>query len=162
MACILADFPSWIQALVGIGALILAAWSLIVLRDYAADTKKIAKASLSQTENSQIPFLAVIMRETNPGGWGVENQGFGPAVNVQYSGHIKGDAPRKEHVEPLPVRRVIALHGDIADAFRFNQPFVIEYESLSGFKYRTTVAMVKNEMQTQFMRVEEVKQNGSR
>lgn len=149
-ACFLPDLPSWIQALVAVGALILAAWSLKVLRDYAADTKKIADASVSQTENSQKPFLAVIMRETNPGGWAIENQGFGPAVNVRYSGHIRGNPAIARAIEPVPQGRIVALHQDIADAFASNQAFVIEYESLSGRHYRSTVAMVNNQMQTRF------------
>jgi len=155
IACFFANLPSWIQALVAVGALILAAWSLIVLRDYAADTKKIANASVSQTENSQKPFLAVIMREhlqDNPGGWGIENQGFGPAINVRYSGHVRGNPAIATATEPITLGKTVPLHQDIADAFNSNQVFVLEYESLSGVRYRTRVEMVENEMRTTFQK----------
>ena len=111
-----ADLPSWIQALAALSLVILTFLTLIVLRKYAADTKKIANISASQTESSQMPFLAVVMRpETynSSGGWGIENQGFGPAING----------------------------------------LVIHYESLSGAKYRTTVTVVENVMQTQFQKL---------
>jgi hypothetical protein len=61
------DLPSWIQAIAAVGIVILTGATLLVLKDYAADTKTIAKVSAAQTENSQMPFLAVIMKE-NAGG----------------------------------------------------------------------------------------------
>jgi len=151
MACFVADLPSWIQAAVAVGALTLAALSLIVLREYAADTKKIANASVSQTENSQMPFLAVIMREhliDNPGGWGIQNQGFGPAINVHYSGYVRNNPAVTNAIEPIAQGAIVPLHADIAFAFQFNQAFVIDYESLSGVRYRSRIEMVDNQMRT--------------
>lgn len=157
MACVLIDLPSWIQAIAAVCIVGLTLATLLVLRDYAADTKKIANVSVSQTENSQVPFLAVIMREFqtgNPGGWGIENQGFGPAVNVRYSSHAR-DNPALETtaIEPIPQGRIVSLHQDIADAFNTNQVFVIEYESLSGVRYRSRIEMIENEMRTAFQRL---------
>jgi hypothetical protein len=86
--CILRNLPNWIQALAAMSIVGLTLVTLIVLKHYAADTKTIARASVSQLETSQMPFLAVIMRPNTThsnGGWGVENQGFGPAINVTYS-----------------------------------------------------------------------------
>ena len=128
------NLPSWIQAISAACIVALTFLTLIVLRKYAADTRTIADASASQIENSQMPFLAVVMRpETHDstGGWGIENQGFGPAIDVSYSS-------------------IVAAHADIADAFALKQRLVIRYESLSGAKYCTTVTMTKNVMQTQF------------
>ena len=86
--CILANLPGWIQTLAAVSIVILTLLTLIVLRRYAADTKTIADASASQTENCQMPFLAVAMTEgtpAGPGGWIIQNQGFGPAINISYS-----------------------------------------------------------------------------
>jgi hypothetical protein len=75
-----------IQAVCTIGALFLAAWTLAILRHYAADTKKIAETGVSQLENSQTPFVTPVMRPNPPDeGWGLENQGLGPAINGQMS-----------------------------------------------------------------------------
>jgi len=150
-----ADLPSWIQALAALSLVILTFLTLIVLRKYAADTKKIANVSASQTESSQMPFLAVVMRpETynSSGGWGIENQGFGPAINVSYSSSDQADAAFMQ-VEPIAKGGILAAHADIADAFSLRQRLVIRYESLSGAKYRTTVTMVENVMQTQFQKL---------
>ena len=60
--------------------------TLMVLWGYARGTKKIANASVLQTENSQMPFLSVVQEGNIPGqvrGWCVSNQGFGPAMNIR-------------------------------------------------------------------------------
>jgi hypothetical protein len=54
-----------------------------VLRRYAADTKKIAQASVAQTENNQMPFVALV--EKYEAGWSVENRGFGCALNIRHT-----------------------------------------------------------------------------
>jgi hypothetical protein len=144
--------PNWIQAIAAMGIVALTLLTLIVLKKYASDTKTIANASISQLENSQMPFLAIVMRRStreSDGGWGIQNQGFGPAVNVSYSGHGR-EASHTQSVEPLAKGATEAVHADIADAFSLKRPVVIEYESLSGLKYRTIVTMVDNVMQTQF------------
>jgi len=146
------NLPSWIQAISAACIVALTFLTLIVLRKYAADTRTIADASASQTENSQMPFLAVVMRpETHDstGGWGIENQGFGPAIDVSYSSSDQPDAAFTR-VEPIAKGSIVAAHADIADAFALKQRLVIRYESLSGAKYCTTVTMTKNVMQTQF------------
>jgi hypothetical protein len=146
------DLPSWTQAISAACIAALTFLTLIVLRRYAADTKTIANVSASQTENSQMPFLAVVMRQEtrdSGGGWGIENQGFGPAINVSYSSSDQSDAA-STWVEPIANGNIVAAHADIADAFALKRRFLIHYESLSGAKYRTTVTMTNNVMQTQF------------
>jgi hypothetical protein len=140
-----ADLPSWIQALAALSLVILTFLTLIVLRGYAADTKAIANVSASQTESSQMPFLAVVMRS---GGWGIENQGLGPAINVRYGTH-----PAQRSIGALPAGNIYAAHADIADAFSLKQRVLIEYESLSGMKYLTLVTMVDSVIQTKFQKL---------
>jgi hypothetical protein len=53
-AFVLVDFPNWIEALAALGLAFLTYRTLLVLKDYAADTKTIAKASASQLENAQM------------------------------------------------------------------------------------------------------------
>ena len=138
-----------IQAVAATAITVLTLLTLIVLKRYASDTKTIASASVSQLENSQMPFLAIVMQPStreSDGGWGIQNQGFGPAVNVRYSTHHR----HTQSVEPLAKGATEAVHADIADAFNLKRPVVIEYESLSGLKYHTIVTMVDEVMQTQF------------
>jgi hypothetical protein len=95
---------AWIQTICSAGALFLAAWSIVILREYAADTRKIAEASVSQLENSQTPVVTPVMRPNPPDeGWGLENQGVGPAINGQLSFVQHG-----QQVRPLPLRRISA------------------------------------------------------
>ena len=149
--CVLGNLPNWIQALAAICIVGLTLLTLIVLKRYADDTKTIARASVSQLENSQIPFLAVIMRpntSNSTGGWGIENQGFGPAINVSYCSGQKNAVLTR--LGSMPRGDIRAVHADIEDAFRVTQQILIEYESLSGRKYRTTVASINGEMNTHF------------
>ena len=152
--CILRNLPNWIQALAAISIVGLTLVTLIVLKHYAADTKTIARASVLQLENSQMPFLAVIMRPNTTqsnGGWGIENQGFGPAINVIYSSGHK-DATLMP-LGSMPRGDIQPVHADIEDAFRATRQVVIEYESLSGLKYRTIVTRFDGVMNTQFHKV---------
>jgi len=150
---IIAALPNWIQALAAICLVILTLLTLIVLKGYAADTKTIADTSVSQTENSQMPFLAVAMREGDQnaqGGWIVENQGFGPALNIGFSDYRDG----RRHMRPIPPLGIggkrTNLHNEISNALAQAEGFEIEYESLSGKRYRTTVVMENGRTQTRF------------
>jgi hypothetical protein len=151
---ILGNLPNWIQAFAAISIVGLTLATLIVLKDYAADTKSIARASVSQLENSQMPFLAVIMRPNtvhSTGGWGIENQGFGPAINVTYSsGHKDATLMR---LGSMPRGDIQPVHADIEEAFQATRQVVIEYESLSGLKYRTIIAKSNEVINTQFQNV---------
>jgi len=152
--CILRNLPNWIQALAAMSIVGLTLVTLIVLKHYAADTKTIARASVSQLETSQMPFLAVIMRPNTThsnGGWGIENQGFGPAINVTYSSGHKDAALIR--LGSMPREDIQAVHADIEDAFRATRQVVIEYESLSGLKYRTIVTRFDGVINTQFHKV---------
>ena len=89
---ILTTGADWLQALAAVGIVILTLLTLHVLREYASDTKRIAQASVKQTENSQLPFLAVFFQPNtavDQEGWTVANQGSGPAINISW-GTVQG------------------------------------------------------------------------
>jgi hypothetical protein len=108
MALMCIDWPGSIQAGAAIAIVILTAWTLKVLRDYAADTKKIASASVKQIENSQMPFLAAV--QVLNVGWVIRNQGFGPAINILYTGGDNRDRNRMMATEPLGAGEERPLH----------------------------------------------------
>jgi hypothetical protein len=143
------DWPSWIQAVSAVGLLFLTGWTLKVLRQYAADTKTIASVSASQTENSQLPFLAVIMKE-NAGGWNIQNQGFGPAINIRYSGDNQGNERVMRSTPPLGAGEWRELHNQISVVFNRWREFDLEYQSLSGANYATRVTLENGVMRVEF------------
>jgi hypothetical protein len=122
--CILVNLPNWIEALAALGIVALTYLTLVVLKDYAADTKTIAKASASQLENAQMPFLVVVPQN----GWVIENQGFGPAINATLAFTQTGRV-----IQPLPALAPGATHN-VQNEFPqlHGQPLSIDYESLSG------------------------------
>jgi hypothetical protein len=63
MLSILVNLPNWVEALAAVAIGVLTYRSLLVLGDYAADTKTIAGGSASQTENAQKPFLVLLLIE---------------------------------------------------------------------------------------------------
>lgn len=132
----------WLQSVTSLLLVLLTGATLAVLYGYAKDTKRIANDSSTQVERSQMPFLIVVMREGDQNvrsGWILENQGFGPALNVTFSDYREGE----RHMRPIPPLGVGAkrnsLHNQIDNALAQTQGFEAEYESLSGKRYRTTV-----------------------
>jgi hypothetical protein len=150
MHCILANLPTWIQTLSAVAIVGLTLATLLVLRDYAADTKTIAKASLAQIENAQKPFLVLLSKPQelgrHGGGWAVENQGFGPAINIRHS-DPGGGGEFRESVRALARGAYIILEGFNSHVMK-TQGFTAEYESLSGKRYRTVVVWQDGVMQT--------------
>lgn len=150
---ILCDISNWIQAVAALASLLITLVTLLVLLRYADDTKRIADVSASQTENSQMPFLAVAMRENTReerGGWVIQNQGSGPALNVFYSVYDSLGNRSMRSMPPLGKGALREnLHEIISNGFARGS-FEILYESLSGLRYRTTVEMVEGESQIQF------------
>jgi hypothetical protein len=140
MQCILVNLPNWIEALAALGLAFLTYRTLLVLKDYAADTKTIAKASASQLENAQMPFLVVVQKprmQDYQGGWVIENQGFGPALNATWSYAQAGRV-----IRPLPALAPRAIHdvqNDFAPLVGNPLGVSIDYESLSGLKYQTLI-----------------------
>jgi len=124
-----------IQAVCSLGALIIAAWTLAILRHYAADTKKIAGTSVQQLESSQTPFVTPVLNRDD--GWRMENQGSGPALNGAMTFVQNG-----QQVFPLPnlsVGAIFNFHNVFAPLVGNQGGITIEYDSLSGRTYRTLV-----------------------
>ena len=151
--------PEGIEAVTGIALVILTFLTLMVLRGYANDTKIIAiestkqtSHSVTQTENSQRPFLTLILHEGRAGivgGWKIENQGAGPALNIRYT-IPEGAAQVWRTLTSLPVGGLQAYNVDIDAAL--HQGLTIEYDSLSGVRYRTVVTGTMNAPLTTFNR----------
>jgi hypothetical protein len=143
---------SAIQA-AGAGIIVLvSALTLIVLCIYAADTKRIAKASVQQVENAQTPFLAVRQEENVPnqvGGWILENQGFGPALNIVCR-YCENQQEVRVYMYSLGPRTPRSLQNHFANARGTPEGFTIEYASLSGKNYETFITWVGQEMKTEF------------
>ena len=155
MLCVLVNLPSWVEALAAVAVAVLTYLTLTVLKGYAADTKTIANASILQTENAQKPFLVLLSKPEeigkHAGGWALENQGFGPAMNIRHS-DAGGSGQFRENVRALARDDYFFLVTFDLDVMR-NQVFTAEYESLSGVKYRTVVAWREGVMRTTFSRL---------
>jgi len=161
MQCILANLPNWIQALVAVGILVFTGWTLSVLRGYAADTNRIAEASVTQTkmsasqlEHSQMPFLGFAIsldRFGQQAGWGIENQGSGPAINVKWVQIQSGKGVRS--IPSLAVGATTGPDTEVGNTVMEHAGMQIDYESLSGLKYRTVITWEGAIMQTQFQRL---------
>lgn len=137
--------PAWIQAM-------LTALTLVVLCIYVYDTRRIAVASVTQLENSQKPFIVLLSKPQEPGrhggGWAIENQGFGPAINIRHS-HVGADGQFRENVRALARGDFIILEGFNIDVWQ-NHVFTAEYSSLSSKRYRTSVQWEDGVMRTTF------------
>ncbi len=136
MQRLLAILPNWIQAIAAVCLVALTGLTLIVLRKYAADTKTIADASASQNEHSQMPFLAVAAGDVGGAGWGIYNQGFGPAINISYSRYDRGYR-EMQPIAPLAPGGRHTVHNEYVGAI--GRVFEINYESLSGLRYSTLI-----------------------
>lgn len=125
----------WIQVAVSVA-------TLLVLCIYAVDTRRIAKASLLQIENAQKPVLVLLQKPQvvgqHAGGWALENQGSGAAINVRHS-DIGGGGQFRENVRALAKSDFLIFESFNIDVMR-NHVFTAEYESLGGRRYRTVVS----------------------
>jgi len=158
MNCIIANLPNWIQALAAVGLVILTGLTLIVLWGYAKDTRTIARTGTAHIEMIDRPFVALLAKPAelnrHGGGWAIENQGNGTAMNIRHS-HPQGEEGWVATLRPLAVGDFKFLMNFNLDVMR-NRVFTIEYESLSGKKYKTTVDWpnVIGDMRTRFESVE--------
>jgi hypothetical protein len=72
---------AWIEAIATALLALFTLITLIVLCVYAWDTKTIARASVEQGENAQMPLISLTHAQSSTE-YSLENQGFGPAMNV--------------------------------------------------------------------------------
>jgi hypothetical protein len=144
--------PSSIQAISEIVLAVVTSLTLIVLSVYTFFTYKIAKNSTRQIENSQMPFVALIMKTDESrfsGNWAIKNQGAGAAINIYYTRHSPDRAPKMQWTTPLAPAEEYHL-GIENDQW---VDFKIEYESLDGTRYRTTVKRENGDVRTDFSRL---------
>jgi hypothetical protein len=141
--------PMWIQPAAETVLAVVTFLTLIVLCKYAWDTNRIARNSSIQVENSQRPFIALIMTEVHGQRfWKFKNQGCGPAVNIRYLHYLPDPKP------PIMVWASPMAPGDEYSLPRENDPgmrkggFRVEYDSLSGKRYRTTVEWAEGNIKT--------------
>ncbi|MGB8496076.1 MAG: hypothetical protein WCE53_16880 [Candidatus Acidiferrum sp.] len=137
-----------VLALVTMGA-------LIVLIGYARDTKTIAKNGSEQIESSLLPFIALVEREESghSSNWAIKNLGKGPALNIYYSRSLSNDKPKMQAITPLaPSAQYFVENAD--EDLTTKGSFTVDYESLSGKKYRTTVRRIRGERTHSFQRLE--------
>ncbi len=138
---------SLIGPAVSVLTLVLAGWTLAILRKYAADTKTIARASVAQLEKSQMPFLDVIMVDLPPhSGWQIQNQGFGPALNVRCS-FVEG-----RNIPSLAPGAAHLVQREFPSLISSKTASEIQYESLSGSVYHTFITWEGELMKTRFQR----------
>jgi len=151
----LSNIPNWIQA--GAAAILtgVTIWTLIVLIGYAGDTKTLAKNSAAQIELNQMPFVALVWVTTPNLGphWAIQNLGFGPAINVYYSGWRNEKLNLPTAAPPLGVQNLHPISNNSAEISRSALGFTIEYESLAGKKFRTVVTSVGEKQSTKFERI---------
>jgi hypothetical protein len=144
----MSDAASCIQALASVCLVILTGLTLRVLRQYTTLTNTIAdtgikqaKIAAEQVENSRMPFVVLIAKPAeinrHGGGWAIENQGSGPALNIRHS-DPRGNEGMFQTLRTFAVGDFQILNNYDVDVMR-NHEFVIEYESISGIRYTTRV-----------------------
>jgi hypothetical protein len=155
-AAVVANILTAVQAIASVVLAILTGWTLYILRQYAADTKRLAEAgnaqlelSRKQLEASETPVIMIrpkgehINPQVLPAAiWLVENQGSGLAFDVQ--GEIIDDQGNKvarferavmRKDVPEPYWATINIRG----AF-------FSYKSLSGTRYETDIDVARTPM----------------
>jgi hypothetical protein len=143
---------AWIQSVAALCIVVLTAWTLRVLREYALDTKRIANDGASQPERAQMPYIAVCFGE--PEGYFMQNQGFGPALNIRWVFTADGSTRVHRDIPSLGVQMKRSAHNDISTCLvQQHQPFEISYQSLSGKSYETIVTIVDNAMHSEFRKL---------
>jgi hypothetical protein len=124
-----------IQALAAVGLLIIGAWTRVILRRYAADTKIIAENSAEQTENSHLPFIALVEREPGHSGhYAIRNQGFGPAINIFFSRVTSDTTTARQALTALaPTEQHFVDNRDV-QLVSSESGFYVEYQVLERQK----------------------------
>ena len=138
----------WIQPTAEAVLAVVTSLTLIVLCKYAWDTNRIARNSSIQVENSQRPFIALIMTiEHGLRFWKFKNQGCGPAVNVRYLRYLPNKPAIMQWASPMAPGDEYGLPQE-NDAGMVEGGFKVEYESLSGKRYCTTEEWIEGSMKT--------------
>jgi hypothetical protein len=98
-----------------------------------------------------MPFVALVLRsEPDQSPWSIRNQGSGTAINIYYSRFVSDDKqPVMVWMTPLAPGEEHIVGRESGDVLHKNG-FTVEYESLSGKKYRTISKRTNGELKTTF------------
>jgi hypothetical protein len=142
----------WLQPVSEAVLAVVTSLTLVVLIKYAVDTSTIAKNSTMQLENSYLPFIALVML-TDPdrsSNWAMKNQGNGTALNICYTRYLPSNQPPiRQWMTPLAPGESYSLPKE-NDHQMYASGFDVEYESISGARYRTTVDWIDGGPKTKF------------
>ena len=159
--------PAGIQAYSSAALVILSFVTLAVLCLYAWDTHKLAKASVEQVKNAQMPFLALvkIKRDNQPVAtplrafipptsmaWAIQNQGNAAAMNIKVNGKFDDGSAKatnvfSEALNPIPVGAWTFI--SVYPASQITE-CTIEYSSLDERRFRTGITTEKGELRGSF------------
>jgi hypothetical protein len=140
--CVTTD---WIVAVSGCGGVVIAGFSLAYLIKYVKVTRRQVEVSQDQLEATMRPIL-VVTEEKESGGItniGIRNVSSVPALNVTYQTFGEPNSPQPQRIPVFT--NVISLSGGRLQHFILfknasgeSTSFDVEYESVSGRRYRTT------------------------
>jgi hypothetical protein len=158
----------WAQAYASWALVALTFFTLLALCKYAWDTRQIARVSIEQLHNAQMPYLALVQKWHNSGlRWAVENQGNSVALNIKIEGkysfrQIGGKSPIKcdqnKSYDPMKLENNNTIPAGAFEALDcprtpVNEPIIcckIEYNSLEGRRFLTEVVSENDTLVTQF------------
>jgi hypothetical protein len=148
---------SWFQSLGSQGQVLLV--TLLVVIWYTVETHRVASAAVEQAESTHKPFIVPIpipeysgeieeMAEDKLGKvtLRLKNIGTGPALNIRY--HVFPDARAAGTLDDAPFVRPLAQGEEFDTGFPVRElrdpaSFKATYESLSGRKYQSRVAILE-------------------
>jgi hypothetical protein len=139
--CVITD---WIVAGSGFGGVVIAGFSLAYLIKYVEATRRQVEVSQNQLEATMQPIV-VVTEEKESGGItsiGIRNVSSVPALNVTYQTYGELNSPQSQRIPVFT--NVMSLSGGRLQHFiifkqlsRESTSFDVEYESVSGRRYRT-------------------------
>jgi hypothetical protein len=143
------DLSPLVQTIVSISSLIVAVVTLVILVQYARDTKTLAKSSTEQLEQSYVPYVTVSDQRNTGLMWRLSfiNEGKAPAVHIEIT-YKKYDHELEDGeivFKPITLRindlAVGARPFDLQDRLSSRDGIVVKYESLTGQSYETKVGL---------------------
>jgi hypothetical protein len=136
--CVVTD---WIVAASGLSGVVIAGFSLAYLIKYVEATGRQVEVSQDQLEATMRPIVVVIEDEANT--IGIRNVSSVPALNVIYQTYGEPNSPQPQRI-PVFTNLMRLSGGNLTHFTLFkglcdeSSSFDVEYESVSGRRYRTT------------------------
>jgi hypothetical protein len=112
--------------------------TLIKVKQYAQDTKRLVVLTEKQSEAAIAPFLAVVQKpdDLSGNGYFFKNQGRGPALNIRYRAAANGRGDMEPIYSPMAQDETKDIN-ELYPPWAAIQGFLLIYESLSGATYQT-------------------------